>query len=1135
MGSVFETPPVGRRLSTLSDFLAADTDRDGVVSQREFLKYTGGARLANEVMGTTPRARLSAKYDERSRYEAPTMTGGRSKGPPPALSMTVVKDLSLPEGSVVEGGSNVVKRWRLRNSGTGAWPEMGVTVEHVAGDFLGSTQVSLDGLLPPGGLAPGQEVSVAIDVAVPPEPGRYAAQYMLRHGAGVAADLVSRPRRTPSSTTTAHKGGEGTLFGQRLWVLIQVPGSATKAKAMVSSSSPPGRVPGSLHAALVNAEKPSPSRTTPAAAGAEAAMMARLGALLEGAVGESGRTAERRAAEAVQAETRRVQAEWDASFGAMVHRAESVEREAESLRAALSARDAEMAEMEAAARARSLRDEERVAYLEASLRAANEEREAMARRFGTELQTATEGVRRQAEREVVEREVLQRELAVAVSRAKALEAEVASERELRRQEAEVSGARSATREAGLRRSLAEAEEQGSARVGQLQRELLGAREHLLALEEEVGRARGEMDRAVDGSYSSSARHAQEAEELRSMCEKMVGELRDANVQLREEREAAARARREAEDLEDLVAGLQKRCEAKDAEIEELKRGVAQTEERVKEEEVAEFTSPEKIEEEEEEEVTEFTSPEEMARLEAEAREASAVAIQCRWRAFRARAAFVAAKDGATVISAAWRAHVTREEYLKKQRAAVKIQAHVRRCQAANLVLARKAERAHETALLTVQRDKSATKVQSAWRMFSAKVGFFEARDSATRIQAASRAYVARKAYLAKKAAATRIQSFWRMAGAQVAFGNAKDAATKIQAAVRGHAARREYLAQRAAATAVASAWKMYGARVAFMNAKAAATTIEKAVRAQQLWIREQQAKAEHEARKEAATVIQAAVRGSQVRSNFVAQRKAAVTIQAGVRGRKAREEYERQREAAAIIQAHIRGYQARSAYAQKKDAAAVIQAHIRGYQVRKEYGSQRNAAMVIQAHVRGRKDRQEYLSQRDAAARIQAHVRGHQTRGALPRLRKEAEEARASRTISGHVHGWSAAGREGGHRTTTTPRKGAAESSRAVVEHHASLQPPSPRTPQQRYGGGGGVTADDVARAARTVEKHAGNRSAVRDAEEAARVVQSHIRGHAIRKNFIGLMDQVKKEEDDERAKQMNPDLWSDDSDANET
>lgn len=111
------------------------------------------------------------------------------------LDARFVRDVSIFDGTELAPGTRFTKIWRLRNSGTAAWPA-NTRLVNVDGDDLGSTTVTpLE--ISEAGLGPEEEIEVSVDCVAPQKSGRYQSTWRLA---------------TPW----------GPKFGHKIWVQIQV-------------------------------------------------------------------------------------------------------------------------------------------------------------------------------------------------------------------------------------------------------------------------------------------------------------------------------------------------------------------------------------------------------------------------------------------------------------------------------------------------------------------------------------------------------------------------------------------------------------------------------------------------------------------------------------------------------------------------------------------------------------------------------------------------------------------------------------------------------------------------------------------------------------------------------------------------
>mmetsp|Transcript_48150 Transcript_48150/g.35343 ORF Transcript_48150/g.35343 Transcript_48150/m.35343 type:complete len:620 (+) Transcript_48150:69-1928(+) len=123
----------------------------------------------------------------------------------PALRF--IKDVTYPDGSVVQPGDEFVKVWRVRNDGPTAWPE-GVILVAAGGDSMlfGESQEKLPAL------AAGEEGEISLELTAPSKSGLFTAYFRAQ---------------------TKDK----QFFGHRLWstVMVAEPPVATSASPESSS------------------------------------------------------------------------------------------------------------------------------------------------------------------------------------------------------------------------------------------------------------------------------------------------------------------------------------------------------------------------------------------------------------------------------------------------------------------------------------------------------------------------------------------------------------------------------------------------------------------------------------------------------------------------------------------------------------------------------------------------------------------------------------------------------------------------------------------------------------------------------------------------------------------------------------
>jgi hypothetical protein len=107
----------------------------------------------------------------------------------PAISPTAVcdqaefiKDVTVPDGTVLTPGSVFKKTWRLKNAGTCTWA--GYTLVFDSGEAMSPV------IDPIGTVAPGQEVDVSVTFTAPAANNTYRSYWRLRNPSGVLLPVL---------------------------------------------------------------------------------------------------------------------------------------------------------------------------------------------------------------------------------------------------------------------------------------------------------------------------------------------------------------------------------------------------------------------------------------------------------------------------------------------------------------------------------------------------------------------------------------------------------------------------------------------------------------------------------------------------------------------------------------------------------------------------------------------------------------------------------------------------------------------------------------------------------------------------------------------------------------------------------
>jgi hypothetical protein len=93
--------------------------------------------------------------------------------------VSFVKDVTIPDGSILAPGETFTKTWRLKNRGTCTWTPDYMLVYTSGAQMGGTTAVRL-----PAYVSPGQTVDVSVTLTAPDSSRKYVGYWMLRNPSG---------------------------------------------------------------------------------------------------------------------------------------------------------------------------------------------------------------------------------------------------------------------------------------------------------------------------------------------------------------------------------------------------------------------------------------------------------------------------------------------------------------------------------------------------------------------------------------------------------------------------------------------------------------------------------------------------------------------------------------------------------------------------------------------------------------------------------------------------------------------------------------------------------------------------------------------------------------------------------------
>lgn len=212
-----------------------------------------------------------------------------------------------------------------------------------------------------------------------------------------------------------------------------------------------------------------------------------------------------------------------------------------------------------------------------------------------------------------------------------------------------------------------------------------------------------------------------------------------------------------------------------------------------------------------------------------------VFLKCHQSAYLNKLHTQALAAAATKIQAAWRCYTARKQYARQRAAILTIQAGVRG------MLGRRRAAA-------IRREHAATLIQTLWRGSSARGQYQRLQQAAITLQSMTRGFAARVAYQQalferRSAAAAVLQAAWRGLAARQEHKQSVNAVVRLQAAWRAAVAREQYkvvlqqhrtlMQQHNAAACIQRSWRRYQQHGGRFRTDAAAEAAARVI--QQIW------------------------------------------------------------------------------------------------------------------------------------------------------------------------------------------------------------------------------------------------------------------------------------------------------------
>ncbi|XP_033114872.1 abnormal spindle-like microcephaly-associated protein homolog [Anneissia japonica] len=362
---------------------------------------------------------------------------------------------------------------------------------------------------------------------------------------------------------------------------------------------------------------------------------------------------------------------------------------------------------------------------------------------------------------------------------------------------------------------------------------------------------------------------------------------------------------------------------------------------------------------------------------------AACCIQAAYRCHRQVTRYKEIQKSTAVIQTRWRAVIAgqkqRKMFLHIKSATCYLQKMVRRYIAAQIT----------------KRQKSATVIQSYYRMYKQRKCFQKLHSSVILLQAYFRCYRSRQHFIKVKNAVSVLQTQYRswkvMRTAQRNYQCTRVATIKMQALFRCNRERKHYLKLKSCVVSMQTNIRCKRVRKQFLQLKQSVIYLQGKYRS---LVKCRQDYIDYHYKRGATIVIQAAFRGYIVRKQYQSILKATFKLQAATRKYIQQKRYQDMRNAVACLQLYFRAYRKgkvqRRIYRLKKLSAITIQRTYRRYACRK-LEKRMKAAVTIQAFYRCYKQRQRFIQLQTSAMRIQGYFRCWQTRKNFLKMKAAAQ------------------------------------------------------------------------------------------------------------------------------------------------
>lgn len=153
------------------------------------------------------------------------LTPTQGPGPGACDNATYVKDITIPDGTIMAPGQQFEKKWQMLNSGTCTWSSS-YSLAFDSGDLMGGSPSFIQVPVPPG-----NQTTIAVGLTAPTVAGTYTGNWRMKNAGGAAfGNLIYVTIKVGSGGSTVTPGPSPTAGAN----FVVISGNAGKPQVVIT-------------------------------------------------------------------------------------------------------------------------------------------------------------------------------------------------------------------------------------------------------------------------------------------------------------------------------------------------------------------------------------------------------------------------------------------------------------------------------------------------------------------------------------------------------------------------------------------------------------------------------------------------------------------------------------------------------------------------------------------------------------------------------------------------------------------------------------------------------------------------------------------------------------------------------------